>query len=590
MASRFAREAERRLVAMLVQSLSLSADQVTALMAPLEGPIATAVGGGAYKSAADKVTTEVLEPLRVLIDENQLLQVLLRPLQTELSLAGTRIDEDRGLLDRISFTEPGGADPWREWEARVKAIQTVGSVWSNRPPGLVYAVQVFSNVIDLIWRGNFKELVDFDALEDQLLELIAELVPTRVQLGYKWDTHLSPFPEADPVFEINRAVSPDASSGYVDPEIDNRRNDLVLSADIQVNLIDGNRTVDVLGEMRPFKVNLLGNAIDLLSIRFKGLRFQSQDGRSPKITADIDGVDIGAMLSFLKGLQAYLSPGEDNGPFVFASLSPPGVVAGYKYSAPFIPVGGMLLYNVALDLRMILPFEDSQALFKFTFAERRRPFLVSAPPYGGGGFVALTANGKGVVSFEIQIEFGAVVGINFGPLRAQGRVTSGIYLLDSPARRILEGFVRAAGEGSIACFSISVNLEVLVRQENSNMTGSSSFRFSFKVGFAKVSYGFTASYTIEGGEEGGSGNSLAAPVVVTQLAREQERREFILAKSELLIDGESDFFEKIGQPTATDDGPGVLYNDELLTIECYMPDKDQWSRFRRYLDLGDYCE
>jgi hypothetical protein len=45
--------------------------------------------------------------------------------------------------------------------------------------------------------------------------------------------------------------------------------------------------------------------------------------------------------------------------------------------------------------------EDAKgARFKFCFASMDRPFLISAPPYGGGGQVSLEANAAGNPRFQ----------------------------------------------------------------------------------------------------------------------------------------------------------------------------------------------
>src|SRR5690606_861057 len=118
------------------------------------------------------------------------------------------------------------------------------------------------------------------------------------------------------------------------------------------------------------------------------------------------------------------------------TLFPPEAVAGYRYAAPMIPVGTLFFLNIAIDVSMHLPFDNRQAYFRFAFASRELPFLISAPPYGGGGFLALLTNAKGIIGFEVQFEFGAVVPIKFGPLSAQGRVTAGIYLMSAVGTRV----------------------------------------------------------------------------------------------------------------------------------------------------------
>lgn len=51
----------------------------------------------------------------------------------------------------------------------------------------------------------------------------------------------------------------------------------------------------------------------------------------------------------------------------------------------------------------------------------------------------LRANVRGVVSFEIQLEFGAIFAIEFGPLHADARITAGIYLLCGAGGRRVAG-------------------------------------------------------------------------------------------------------------------------------------------------------
>jgi hypothetical protein len=118
----------------------------------------------------------------------------------------------------------------------------------------------------------------------------------------------------------------------------------------------------------------------------------------------------------------------------------------------------------------------------------------------------MTANGREFVEMECSFEFGAIVGISFGPLSAVGRVMAGIYIRCAHGGgAYIKGFVHAVGEGSIACFSICVNIEVAIIHDSStgNVKGESTYEITFKVGIAEISYGFTASYSVSGGSGGG---------------------------------------------------------------------------------------
>jgi hypothetical protein len=425
----------------------------------------------------------------------ELLAVVGRPGIEALTRAKSRLlDDHRTLSDIRQTSENGGKAP--DLTKLADQITKLTEDWSSpKKPGIVDAVEIFSRLVQSLLKGQFSAFFDLNALRDEVRNQVLSLLPTKLKQSYAWDTRLEDYPSGDPIFKMDR------SRDAVPP----LKNDLVLTAEIDVDLVKKTRIAKSKGEMRPFNIRLLGERLDLVTLKFKGASFSASTGEAPTYSADIEGVEIGAMLEFIKALQQFFSPGEGNGPYVALQLFPPEIQAGYRYSAPFIPVGSLMVMNVAIAVSMNLPFDNRQAYFKFAFASRDLPFLISQPPYGGGGFVGLMATAKGIIGFEIQFEFGAVVGIKFGPLQAQGRVTAGIYLLSSKEMQVLEGFVTAVGEGNIACFGISVNIAVRVRQVNGGaMVGSSRYSFSFKVGFASISYSFTAQYNIQGGSDKGS--------------------------------------------------------------------------------------
>ena len=450
-----------------------------------------------------------------------------------------------------------------------RALTTLAEVqraWSVQEPGLIRAAQLLSRLTQSLMRGQMSALFDFNGVRERVRQHLLGLLPTRITQTYDFDSRLESFPSNDPVFSINRTASTKEA-----PLLADTRNDLVLSTRVEVDLLMNTRTARLHGTIRPFNIRLLGERLDLVTVKFKGAEFTASTDSQPTYKAELLGVEIGAMLEFIKALQAFFAPKPGNGPYYGLTLFPPEAVAGYRYSAPIIPIGALFVMNVAIDVSMHLPFDNRQAIFRFAFASRDLPFLISAPPYGGGGFVALLANAKGIIGFEIQFEFGAVVPIEFGPLRAQGRVTAGIYLMSGIDTRVLEGFVCAAGEGNIACFGISVNIAVRVRQQDGGkMEGSSSYSFSFKMGFAEVSYSFSAQYTIRGG----GGDSRTASGASAQYASQAVggggvRREDSDAR---------------GRPTGLIPGPAA--EDTRQWIKTAVPAKQsEWKRYRAHVAI-----
>jgi hypothetical protein len=210
-------------------------------------------------------------------------------------------------------------------------------------------------------------------------------------------------------------------------------------------------------------------------------------------------------------------------------LSPLGIEAGFEFSEEIISLGAITFFNVGFSISAQLPFQDRDARFRFALASADAPFMVSVLPcYGGGGFFAITSNGREIVQAECSAEFGAIVGLKFGPLAASGRVMAGIYIRQGQGGgAYIKGFVHAVGEGHIACFSVTVNIEVcVVHLPDGTMYGQSSYRFTFKVGFAEIGYGVTATYSIasKGGGGGGGGNAdlvaFVQPAIVAQIMKE----------------------------------------------------------------------
>jgi hypothetical protein len=262
--------------------------------------------------------------------------------------------------------------------------------------------------------------------------------------------------------------------------------------------------VSAVGHLRPFTLHLLGDSLDLLTISFGGARFKSMPGTGVKFETKITDVRTGALLDFLSELQGVLDSGDGNGIYHHLRFAPLTLEVGYQYSQSLIMLGNLQLINLAVLVGASLPLDDRQAEFFAALSSRERPFLIAAPPYGGGGFFGLRATAHGIISFEIQFEFGFVGAWEMGPLKAQARATVGVYLQQGGGTRVLEGFFHACGEGHLACFGISVDIELRMRQEEDGaMAGSATYSYSFKVGFFKVHFEVQTGHRQENGRSGG---------------------------------------------------------------------------------------
>lgn len=500
--SAYTSDYDRKLAALAMETVGIPKDSIDALLNGAKPIVLTIC---AIAKTAHETVAKVLTPLIDLLTKptsdalaSLLRHLLSKGLADRLIEAKTQLDQDYKLLDDFEK-----AVNQSDLAAAQQHIKTLTARWRSEP-GLVLSVRVVREITNAVLKGQIGAIFDFRQLKHQLEAQLARLLPARFDLNYDWDSEVGQFPESDPVFAIDRTADFQATENK-----DDTVNDLVLRTKVSVNVLTGERNVSAVGHLRPFKLRLMGSRMDFATIYFKGATFSATDGGS-KFSADVARVEIGPLLKFLEPLQKIMSPSKDNGFYAYPSLAPQELVVGYKFSKPFLNMAALDFFNIAVDVGAKLPLDNREAEIYFKFASRANPFLIARQPYGGGGFVGLQANAKSLTAFEIMLEFGAVVGINFGPLNASGRITAGIYLMGRQGGdRTLEGFVHAVGEGNIACFGISVNIEVGTKQTGEGaMEGYSSYSFTFSVGFFDVSYSFDAHYKTEGGSGGGEGKSL----------------------------------------------------------------------------------
>ncbi|MGE4064615.1 MAG: hypothetical protein AB7E79_14715 [Rhodospirillaceae bacterium] len=486
----FAAKQEKRLAAVILQA-SLAADGLVTEAKNRAADTLLAMGAALTRIHDDAI--KVVTTLRDGIDKLPALQLVLSPkVKVGLNATLDALTVDRGLVDGL--TADGKAKNFGRARDLMRA-------WRQGPPALVTALAFVESIVNAVATGNIRALIDVDAIERQLRAEIEKLIPAKISLTYDFDAELPGYPSGNEVFAISdRTSSPDGSGPLI--------NDLVINTRIEIDVIKQTRTVSAEGRIRPFKVHLLGNSPDLVTILFKGAHFTAAPGKNPDFVADIERVEIGKALSFLSALASLTSGGGGNkaanGFYYEYRLLPPEVEVGYRFNKPYLVLGALVFQNIGFAVSAHLPFDNRNAEFRVSFATRERPLLISCGVWGGGGFVGIRADARGVLAFEIQLEYGAVVGVSFGPLDGSGRCCAGLYMLSyKGGGRRFEGFVNAVGEGHVACFGASFLLEVrTVQTERSSMQGSSTYGFSFDLGLTSYSYSVTAQYETQGGGNG----------------------------------------------------------------------------------------
>ena len=334
-------------------------------------------------------------------------------------------------------------------------------------------------------------------VEKRLRDLATQFVPAKLTTSYSWGTKLKKFP----------------SSGMFDPgETNAEGNHLTISGRYSFDVLNQDQEVRIKGKLQPCKLWLLGSSLDMIKIHLGTTTFESVNGSKPTFDVDITNVEVGKYLSYIQALQDwlapkgsgfYIKPAEETGYY--------GIEAGYRFATGLIQVGTLQFINVSFTAAVVLPFnkpdlgshKPSGAIFKLALAEVGSPFLVAAPPYGGGGWIVMKAwrdkqkKQIAIRAFDVSIVFGGVAAIRFGPLRANGSILAGIRIEQIGNTHRFTALFHSVGEGSVACFSVCVSLRVTLTQHTESLYGQASFSFSFKVGFAKFRYGVTARYKLK---------------------------------------------------------------------------------------------
>ncbi len=400
-------------------------------------------------------------------------------------------------LDRIASAPQPNFD-------EIAAAKTLVLGWKGQGPAIQRLAGQLSEFAGDFLSGHLGDALlsrlkkIFEEYKTLLEDFIAELVPTSIEDGYTWNTKI----EDTDVFSMVRNNHGDGQEFDTWPMSDDKEpKDLSISVRVSIDLLRDTRTVVTKGKLEAFQLMLLPRA-HMATIIFEPLTFTSVNGSSPKFDVKVRHVEIGEMLTFLEPLREWMAP-SGNGFFirpVFGGEKGPGIEAGFQFGKDLIQVGSLAFQNVYLRVSAFLPFTNKPAQFTFSFASEERPFLISNPPYGGGGYVALIAepgsskNGART-DLDLSFLFGAVTAIKFGPLNGQGRIVIGFGVRTWNGGHTIKALFEAVGEGSIACFSISVSLRVIAyHYSDGQMYGTATFNFTFKVAFAKYRYRVRAKY------------------------------------------------------------------------------------------------
>ncbi len=205
----------------------------------------------------------------------------------------------------------------------------------------------------------------------------------------------------------------------------------------------------------------------LAKVGFKKVGFKTGANTKTDFTVDMKNpaLEFLGPLTFINVLQKYIpADGFSDPPFLDITTS--GITSGYTLALPDVQLGAFTLRNINLGASVNLSFTGGPLIMRFNFCEKHQPFQLTVSALGGGGFLALEFDVKGLRTLEAALEFGAAASINLGVASGAVSIMGGVYFKitkkdDDGKEIIIEGYVRINGALSVLGL-ITVSLEFLL--------------------------------------------------------------------------------------------------------------------------------
>jgi hypothetical protein len=196
----------------------------------------------------------------------------------------------------------------------------------------------------------------------------------------------------------------------------------------------------------------------LLEVAFDSLGFSQLSGQPPKLEVGTPKVSFKGLLRLVEELQKHI-PLVDSAARIH--VDDKGITAQYLLPVPSAACGVFVMRNIAFGAAVAVPFDGEPVSVAFAFASRANPFNLSVLMFGGGGYLELEVNHRGLQRLEASLEFGASVAIDFIVATGEVHAMGGVRFVLQAGQVQLTGFIRLGGSVEVLGL-VSVSVELLV--------------------------------------------------------------------------------------------------------------------------------
>jgi hypothetical protein len=319
------------------------------------------------------------------------------------------------------------------------------------------------------------------------------LPPQALETRLDWAPELQPDPFN--VFEPSSVTSMEVNGTFITP-------------------LDppGEPAFNIVGDLRNFWMNILGDEFLFLRLHFNKVTFTTETGKKPNVDVDINQVEFTGVLTFVNALKDFM---KNSGTGLNIDITPAQVSAGFTLPIPTIAFGVVTCQNISLGAKLTIPFTGNPARVRFNFCERERPFLLTIYAFGGGGFFAIEVGLDGVERLEAALEFGASVALNIGVASGEVHVMGGIYYemekVGQPDESAsLTSYIRMGGSLEvlgIITISVEFYLGMTYQITANELWGQAKLTVKVKVLFFSAKVELSVERRLAGGGDSGSSSS-----------------------------------------------------------------------------------
>jgi hypothetical protein len=256
----------------------------------------------------------------------------------------------------------------------------------------------------------------------------------------------------------------------------------------------------------------------ILRLEFGTVAFKWVHGGHRTFDIKVTNVELTGKLTLLSKLSAYFHIG---GWGIGFSIKLEGltVVATLTIGIPDVAFAVFALTDLVFEMTYKHPFnpEDIRTgkvpTISFSVGSREKPFALAIMLVGGKGFFKMEFSSKRLTKLEVSFEFGAIVTVSFGPVKASVSQTGGIYYtLEWNAEKNdhfakLSAFMQVSGTVKVLILEVSLlmRLELEYQEASNSLYGRATFTVTIKCWCFKASKTLTYERTLAGGGKAKSG-------------------------------------------------------------------------------------